>query len=68
MAEKLLSYREAAEALGIKPDTLQRWVADFKVPYVRLGRFVRFRPSHIDEIIADREVRPVTRRRRTPRT
>jgi excisionase family DNA binding protein len=37
-AKRLLSLKEAADLLGIHPDTLQRWVAQGKVRALRIKR------------------------------
>lgn len=34
---KLLSVEDPAEALGVSDRTVQRWVRDRKVPFVRIG-------------------------------
>ena len=40
---------EAAAYLGTTPDTLRVWVSKRKVPFVRVGRLVRFRKKDLDQ-------------------
>ena len=42
-ATRLLDLPEAARRLGVSHVTLYRWVAQKKIPNVRIGRLVRFR-------------------------
>ena len=48
---KLLTTQEFAEALGLSPKTIRQWTWMRKVPYVRVGRAIRFQPSTVDEIL-----------------
>jgi excisionase family DNA binding protein len=43
MADRLLRVAEASERYGLAQGTLRKWVAQRKVPVVRLGRAVRLR-------------------------
>jgi len=53
----LLTYEQAARALGIKLNTLYSWVRDRKIPHVRLGdRLVRFDHAEIEKFVEDRRV------------
>jgi excisionase family DNA binding protein len=56
--EKLLSIEELSEKLGIPVSTLYAWTCKKKIPYVKLGRLVRFRESEITEWIAKNSVHP----------
>jgi excisionase family DNA binding protein len=40
---------EAAEYLGCTTDTLKVWTSKRRVPFVRVGRLVRFRKRDLDE-------------------
>ena len=44
---KLLTMDELAERLGVTPRHVRRLVAEKRVPYVKVGRFVRFDPAAI---------------------
>jgi excisionase family DNA binding protein len=45
---------------SIKTATLRKYVAKRKIPFVKVGRLVRFRPSEIDGWIASRAVTAVS--------
>jgi excisionase family DNA binding protein len=49
-AKALLTTLEAAAIIGCTPDTLTTWrcTRAVKVPYVKIGRLVRYRRSDID--------------------
>ncbi len=51
MNETLVSIREAAERLAISTATVRRWVAQRRLPAVRLGRVVRIRESDVAALI-----------------
>ena len=54
----LLSVEDAAAYLQIAVWTLRHWVSDRKIPFVRMGRLVRFRQQDLDAFITRRIVRP----------
>ena len=47
--KKLLTYKELAEQLNMSSATLRIWVMNKKVPYIKIGRLVRFDLDIIDE-------------------
>lgn len=47
----LLTTEEFAAALGVSPKTIRQWTWMRRVPYVRVGRAIRFRPETVDEIV-----------------
>ena len=49
----LLTFPEAATYLRISEWTLRHWVCERKIRFVKLGRAVRFRKSHLDRFIFD---------------
>ena len=51
--ERLLDYRECAELLHIKPSTVRLWVFQKRLPVVRIGRAVRFRPSDLEAFVQE---------------
>jgi len=53
---KLMSIPEVAEYLGVKISTIYDWVHCRQIPYHKIGRLVRFRPSDIDAWIASKRV------------
>jgi len=54
----LVDEKRAAEILGIVPETLQIWrcVKRYKLPYVKIGRAVRYRLEDLDEFVRSRTV------------
>ncbi len=56
MNKHLLSREEAAKFLGIKPETLNAWSHHkrYNLPYVKVGRCVRYKYSDLLEFIEKR--------------
>ncbi len=54
----LLTRRQAAEYLGITPRTLAVWacVKRYPLPYVKVGRLVKYRRADLDAFIAHRTI------------
>jgi excisionase family DNA binding protein len=46
--DRTWSNDEAAAYIGCTPQTLRVWVSRRKVPFVRIGRLVRFRRHDLD--------------------
>lgn len=49
--DKLYTVDEAAARLGVTPRWMRRAVAERRIPFVKLGHFVRFRPEDLDAYI-----------------
>lgn len=64
LRENLLTVTQLAKRLGMSP----QWVRDHierrhpRIPCVRLGSSIRFRPSDIDQFIDQQALAPVRRR------
>lgn len=58
--EKLLTRREAAEYLGVRPETLAVWYCTgrYRLPVVKVGRAVRYRLGDLEAWLASRTVVP----------
>ena len=60
--EPLMDLIEAAAFLGVSRGTLQNWVWQKRVPYVKLGpgrgSLTKFRPESLRAWVASREVQP----------
>lgn len=56
--DPLLTEQQAADELGVKPTTLQVWRSTrrYPLPYVKVGRLVRYRASAIAAFLAARTV------------
>ena len=57
---ELLDERTAAAALDLKPQTLAVWRASgrYALPFVRVGRSVRYRAADLQKFLESRTVRP----------
>lgn len=57
--QKLLDENETAEYLKIAPGTLSVWrsVGRHKLPFVKVGRLVRYRQADLDNWIESRVIR-----------
>jgi len=49
MEDRWLSVDEIAAYLGIKRDTVYKWIAEKKMPAHRMGRLWKFRKEEVDE-------------------
>lgn len=45
---RLLGIDALAESLGVKPRFVRRLVAERRIPFLKVGRFVRFDPGELD--------------------
>jgi excisionase family DNA binding protein len=48
-AERLLKLREVSDFLQISPSTVYRLVEERKIPFIRVGGAIRFKPRNILE-------------------
>jgi excisionase family DNA binding protein len=55
----LLDIHAVATALGITPRHVQRLVAERRIPFLKVGRFVRFDPAALHEWLEKRRVEAV---------
>lgn len=57
--KKLWTELETAAYLNLKPETLATWrcTARYPLPFVRLGRAIRYRPVDVERFLAERTVR-----------
>lgn len=63
---RLYDVTEVAERLHVSVGVLRVWTAGKKIPFTRIGRFVRFTEEQVQAIIASGAVEPLTDDR-TPR-
>ena len=54
---KLYNVREAAQMMGIKENTLRVWIANRKIPYIKVGRAVRFSEEQLESVCKPVETR-----------
>jgi len=55
---ELLNVAEAARFLAVSPSTLYGWVWQRRIPFVKLGRAVRFDKADLEDYIERNKVRP----------
>lgn len=53
---KLMTPKEVADHLGVTINTVYKWVAANKIPYVKLNKSVRFNPSKLESWINSRSI------------
>ena len=56
--ENLIGPEEASEALGIELATIYTWVYRRKIPFLKVGGALRFRPSALQDWLRQREYSP----------
>jgi excisionase family DNA binding protein len=56
--EPLLDADEVAERLGVNPRFVRRLVEERRIPFCKLGKFVRFRPTDVRAWLAECVVEP----------
>ena len=54
---KLMDINQLAEMLNVKKKTIYDWVHKDLIPYVKLGRLLRFDPNDIEQWIKKRRVK-----------
>jgi len=64
LVERLMTVGEAAELLGTTERFPRRLIAERRIRFVHVSRYVRIPESALGEFIAAGIVEPVTRRRR----
>ena len=59
----LLTIQQAAQMTGVSTTTLYKWVSQRKIPYIKMGRLVKFDPLKLEEWIRQQTVMPMPERR-----
>lgn len=49
MERRFLNIKEVSEYLGLKQGTVYSWVCYKKIPYIKMGRLVKFDIKRIDQ-------------------
>lgn len=60
---ELLNTEQAAGLLGVKRWTLRAWVSQRKVPFVKLGRLVRFDPAALELFVLQNSIESIDYKR-----
>jgi len=63
ITRRLLSIDETSEYLGLAPTTLYKMVNRRQIPYVKVGRLLRFDRRLIDGWLEEHTVMPMPERR-----
>jgi excisionase family DNA binding protein len=63
ITRRLLTIDETAEYLGLAPTTLYKMVSQRRLPFVKVGRLLRFDSRLIDEWLQAQTVMPMPERR-----
>ena len=58
MEKRLLDIEDASAYLGIPVNTLRCWCSCRKIPYVKLGRMVRFDVTLLEEWFKENLIKP----------
>lgn len=56
MEKRLLSIDELAEYIAVPKGTIYNWISLRKLPFVKIGRRVKFDKQDIDKIIDKRKI------------
>jgi excisionase family DNA binding protein len=57
--KRLLNKRQVAEYLGFKIYTIDAWVSQRRIPYIKIGTAVRFDLDEIEAWLKERKVEPI---------
>ena len=58
MTERWLSVEEIAKHLGVKKDTIYKWVRTTNIPFHKVGRLVKFQIKEVDQWVKDGKAAP----------
>ena len=58
MAERWVSIDEISEHLGVKKDTIYKWVAKKKMPAHKVGRLLKFQIKEVDKWVRTGKAAP----------
>lgn len=61
MDKSLLTVADVAERLGVPTRFVRRLVDERRIPFCKIGRYVRFEPADVENFIAHGRVEPVQR-------
>ena len=54
--EKLLDISEVSDIIGVQINTLYSWIHQKRIPYIKIGRLVKFKPSDIDAWLKEKSI------------
>ncbi len=56
MNKLLINVKQLSESTGLSVFTLYSWINQKRIPYVKVGRLVRFDPKRIEKWIEEKTV------------
>ena len=59
MERRFIGVKELSEYLGISKHTVYYWVGMRKIPYVKMGKIVKFDLREIEEWLKERKVKVI---------
>ncbi len=59
LTRRLISVQEAADYIGLSPDTVYTMVSQRRIPYVKVGRLTKFDIALLDQWIKQNTVMPM---------
>ncbi len=63
ITRRLLSIDETSEYLGLAPTTIYKMVGQRRIPYVKVGRLLRFDSQLLDDCLTEHNVMPMPNKR-----
>ena len=54
--EDLIDAEQLAARLGVSKRYVRRMIEERRIPFHKIGRYVRFRPTDVDDYLASRRV------------
>ena len=57
--QPLLDIEQAAERLNVSPRFIRRLIAQRRIDYLKIGKFIRFQPDELDSWIENQRVQHV---------
>lgn len=63
MTTRLLNINEVSHLTGLSPHTLYTMVSQRRIPYVKVGRLLRFDPGHLEAWLKQHTVMPMPSKR-----
>jgi len=64
--DRLLSRKDVAMLLGVEESTIYSWTYRKKIPFIKLGRLIKFRESEIKNWLDTKAVNPSVSSSRMP--
>jgi len=59
MGKRFIGVKELSEYLGLKVTTIYVWISLRKIPYIKLGRLVKFDLEEINEWMLKKHIKTI---------